>query len=156
MPIDAPNRPGIVGDARWAEKKIRKIKFGNYRCCKFGRHCLLAQDASLRQYIGAAQVYPSLILQQISETTIRRILPFRQDIAYWFCFTGAEAEILKIKDDSKIKRERTSIAAVRDILWTFGTFPTPLLPRYRLPFNQGCESRRQMNSTCTRPRFREI
>jgi hypothetical protein len=27
---------------------------------------LLAQEASLRQYIGAVQVYPSLILQQIS------------------------------------------------------------------------------------------
>jgi hypothetical protein len=66
----------------------------------------LAQDASLRQYIGATQVYPSLILQQISETTIRRVLPFRQDIAYRFCFTGAETEILKIKDNSKIKREK--------------------------------------------------
>jgi hypothetical protein len=48
------------------KKKIREIKFGNYRRCKFGPHCLLAQDASLRQYIGAAQVYPSLIFQQIS------------------------------------------------------------------------------------------
>ncbi len=37
---------------------------------------------------------------------IRRILPFRQDIAYSFCFTGAETEIHKIKDDSKIDREK--------------------------------------------------
>ncbi len=39
------------------------------------------------------------------ETTIRRILPIHQDITYWFCFTGVETEIHKIKDDSKIKRE---------------------------------------------------
>jgi hypothetical protein len=39
------------------------------------------------------------------ETTICRVLPIRQDITYWFCFTGAETEIRKIKDDSKIKRQ---------------------------------------------------
>jgi hypothetical protein len=32
--------------------------------------------------------------------------PIRQDITYWFCFTGAETEIHKIKDDIKIKREK--------------------------------------------------
>ncbi len=35
-----------------------------------------------------------------------RVLPIRHDIAYWFCFTGAETEIHKIKDDSKINREK--------------------------------------------------
>jgi hypothetical protein len=33
------------------------------------------------------------------------VLPIGQDIAYSFCFTGAETEIHKIKDDSKIDRE---------------------------------------------------
>ncbi len=89
------------------KKKIREIKFGNYRRCKFGPHYLLTQQASLRQYIGAAQVYPSLILQQISWTLFAAFcLPIRQDITYWFCFTGAETEIHKIKDDSKINREK--------------------------------------------------
>jgi hypothetical protein len=37
---------------------------------------------------------------------IRRVLPIHQDIAYSFCFTGAETEIHKIKDDSKIEREK--------------------------------------------------
>jgi hypothetical protein len=32
-------------------------------------------------------------------------LPIRQDIAYSFCFSGAETEIHKIKDDSKIDRK---------------------------------------------------
>ena len=62
-----------------------------------------------------------------------RVLPIRQDINYWFCFTGAETEIHKSKTTAKLREKRTSIAAVRDILWTFGTFPTPLLSRYRLP-----------------------
>ncbi len=89
-------------------KKNREIKFGNYRRCKFGPHCLLAQQASLRQYIGTAQVYQSLILQQISWTLLCRVLPIRQDITctYWFCFTEAETEMHKIKDDSKINREK--------------------------------------------------
>ncbi len=66
LPIDTPNHPASLGDVRRTEKKIREIKFVNYRRCKFGPHYLLAQQASLCQYIGAAQVYPSLILQQIS------------------------------------------------------------------------------------------
>ena len=36
---------------------------------------------------------------------IRRVLPIRQDITYSFCFTGAETEIHKIKDDGKTERE---------------------------------------------------
>jgi hypothetical protein len=35
---------------------------------------------------------------------IRCVLPICQDITYSFCFTGAETEVLKIKDDSKIIR----------------------------------------------------
>ncbi len=33
------------------------------------------------------------------------VLPIRQDITYWYCFTGAETEIHKIKDNRKIKRK---------------------------------------------------
>jgi hypothetical protein len=33
---------------------------------------------------------------------ICRVVPIRQDIAYSFCFTGAETEIHKIKDNSKL------------------------------------------------------
>ena len=38
---------------RGEQKKILKIKFGNYTRSKFGPGCLLAQGALLRQYIGA-------------------------------------------------------------------------------------------------------
>jgi hypothetical protein len=34
------------------------------------------------------------------------VSPIRYDIAYSFCFTVAETEIDKIKDDSKIEREK--------------------------------------------------
>jgi hypothetical protein len=67
LPIDAPNHPAL--EMRGKQKKIREIKFGP--------HCLLAQDASLRQYIGAADFFNSLWRR-----TIRLILRIRQDIAY--------------------------------------------------------------------------
>ena len=92
----------------------------------------MALEASLRQYNGAESNVPSLVLTQrfiyvrggsVVEVSrirsilvitskketlqvIRSVLPIRQDIAYSFCFTGAETEIHKIKDDSKIDREK--------------------------------------------------
>jgi hypothetical protein len=45
----------------------------------------IAYWRKMHQYIGAAQVYPFLILQQICLTlygAIRRVLPIREDIAY--------------------------------------------------------------------------
>jgi hypothetical protein len=62
LPIDTPYHTVLVDDKQRTEKGIREIKFGNYRRSKFEPHRLLAQDASLRQYVGAAQEYPSLIL----------------------------------------------------------------------------------------------
>jgi hypothetical protein len=43
---------------------------------------------------------------------ICRVVPIRQDIAYSFCFTGAETEIHNIKDNSKIIMQTNSIVAV--------------------------------------------
>ncbi len=65
-----------------------------------------------------------LVITSKKETlqVIRRILPIRQDIAYSFCFTGAETEIHKIKDTAKLIEKRTSIAAVRAKLGQFDTF----------------------------------
>jgi len=48
----------------------------------------------------------SVLQKKETLQVIRRVLPIRQDIAYSFCFTGAETEIHKIKDDSKIDREK--------------------------------------------------
>ena len=89
-------------------------------------------EASLRQYIGAGSIVPSLVLTQrfiyvrgdsVVEVSrirsifvitskketlqvIRRVLPICQVIAYSFCFTWAETEIHKNKEDSKTDREK--------------------------------------------------
>jgi hypothetical protein len=94
----------------------------------------MARGASLRQYNGAESTVPSLVLTQrfiyvregsVVEVSrihsilvnkqnnfkketlqvIRHVLPIRQVNTYSFCFTGAETEIHKIKDDGKIERE---------------------------------------------------
>ncbi len=65
------------------------------------------------------------------ETTIRRVLPIRQDITYWFCFTGAETEINKIKDDSKIKREKNINRRVQRHIVNVCHVPDP--PSFSLP-----------------------
>ncbi len=77
----------------------------------------MAQRASLRQYISVANNVPSVVFPRCTQGTnliqkketrqeIRRVLPICEVIAYWFCFTEAETEIHKIKDNSKIKREK--------------------------------------------------
>jgi hypothetical protein len=83
----------------------------------------MAREASLRQYNSADSnrqtVRNRLMTQQTKVLqkkgtlqVIRRVLPIRQDNAYSFCFTGAETEIHKIKDNSKIIRQTNLIAAV--------------------------------------------
>jgi hypothetical protein len=98
------------------EKKIREIKFGNYRRYKFGPHYLLAQEASLRQYIGAAQVYPSLILQQISRTLFAAFCLFVRTLPIDFALLGRKRKYIKSQTTAKLTEKKTSIAAVRDIL----------------------------------------
>jgi hypothetical protein len=77
----------------------------------------MAQCVLYRQYISADDNVPSLVFPWRAQQTnliqekemqqeILSVLPICQGIAYLFCFTGAETEIHKIKDDSKIKREK--------------------------------------------------
>ncbi len=79
----------------------RKLKTLQY-CCALpnGARGIIA---SIYWRSAGIPNYPSLILQQISWTLFLPILP---DITYWFFFTGAETEIHKIKDNSKINREK--------------------------------------------------
>ncbi len=132
---NAPNHPELVGDERRIEKKICEIKFGNYRRSKFGPHCLLAQDASLRQYIGAAQVYPSLIFQQISYSLWRQQFAafclFVRTLPIEFALLGRKTEIHKIKDDSKINREKNIDRRVQRHIVNVWHPPDP--PSFSLP-----------------------
>jgi hypothetical protein len=68
------------------------------------RSILVTRDLDLKSYNDAAN--------KITLQVIRCVLPIRLEIAYSFCFTGAETEIHKIQDDSKMIEKRTSIAAV--------------------------------------------
>jgi hypothetical protein len=80
--------------------------------------------------------YVNILAQrkQISETTIRRVFPIRQYIAYLFGITGAETEIHKIKDDSKIRREKNiDRRDQRHIMNVWHLPAPPPLSRYRLP-----------------------
>ncbi len=67
------------------------------------------------------------------ETTLHRVLPIRQDITYWFCFTGAETGICKIKDDSKIKRQTNLDRHRPSQIGTDWHISDPLLSPCRLP-----------------------
>jgi hypothetical protein len=57
--------------------------------------------------VEVSRIRSILVITSKKETlqVIRRVFPIRQDITYSFCFTGAEMEIHKIKDDGKIERE---------------------------------------------------
>jgi hypothetical protein len=65
------------------------------------RSILVTRDLDLKSSNDAANKSTS---KKETLQVIRRVLPIRQDIAYSFCFTGAETEIHKIKDDNKIIR----------------------------------------------------
>ncbi len=119
------------------QKKIREIKFGNYRRCKFGPDYLLAQEASKRQYIGAAQVYPSLILQQISWTLFSAFCLFIRTLPIDFALVGQKRKYIKSKTTAKLIEKRILIAADWDKLGQIDTFLTPLLSSCRLPLSMG-------------------
>ncbi len=76
---------------------------------------------------------PILTLQQISWTLFAAFCLFVRTLPIDFALLGRKRKYIKSKTTAKLTEKRTSIAAVRDTLWTYGTFPTPLLSRYRLP-----------------------
>jgi hypothetical protein len=65
--IDAPNLSALLGKAVLTEKKTREILTGNYRRYNIVAHCLVAQGASLHQYISAGSDVPSLVLRLLKK-----------------------------------------------------------------------------------------
>ncbi len=111
LPIDASNRPALLGNARWTGK--------NYRRSKLRPCCLLAQGASP-------------IIQKKNSNRSRIIwcvFPIHGDIA----LLGGNGNTLKIKTTAKLNSKQTSIATVRDLYWMYATFLTPLGSHYNLP-----------------------
>jgi hypothetical protein len=58
---------------------------------------------------------------------------FVRTLPIHFALLGQKQKYIKSKTTAKLKEKRTSIAAVRDILRVFDTFPNPLLSHCRLP-----------------------
>ncbi len=95
----------------------------------FAAHRLMTQTDSVRQ----------LAMRIIKEEkSIDLIAAFRligRTFPFHFALLGRKRKCVKSKTTAKLREKRTSSATVRDILWTFGTFLTSLLSRYRLPLN---------------------
>ncbi len=98
------------------------------------RSILVTRDLDLKSSNDAAN---KVLKKKETLQVIRRVLPIRQDIASSFCFTGAETEIHKIKDDNTIIRQtnldRRGLRPFPIICRLL--HPPPLLSRYRLPLN---------------------
>jgi hypothetical protein len=120
------------------KKKIREIKFENYRRCKFGPHYLLAQG-----YIVASINWRSASMPIFSSSADLFHFPWRQQFAAFclfvrtlpidFALLGRKRKYIKIKTTAKLKAKRTSIATIWYLCQTYATFPTPLGSHYRLP-----------------------
>jgi hypothetical protein len=67
------------------------------------RSIFLTRDLDLKSSNDAANKITS---KKRTAASNSRVLPIRQDIAYSICFAGSETEIHKIKDDSKIIRQK--------------------------------------------------
>ncbi len=72
-----------------------------------------------------------LIKKKETQQEIRRVMPICQGIAYWFCFTGAETEIHKIKGNNKIKREKNIDRRGQSHIGNVWHLPDP--PSFSLP-----------------------
>jgi hypothetical protein len=117
VPIDATNHPASLGDARRPEKKIREIKFENYRRCKFGPHYLLAQgcivasinwrSASMPILSSSADLFHSLWRQKFAAFCL-----FVRTLPIAFALMGRKRKYIKIKTTAKLKAKRTSIATI--------------------------------------------
>ncbi len=56
------SQSAFLGKARQNVEKAREILTGNLRRCNIVAHCLMAREASLRQYNGGDSNVPSLVL----------------------------------------------------------------------------------------------
>jgi hypothetical protein len=105
----------------------------------------MTQRASLRQYISANNNVPSLVFPRCTQQRTKLIKKkkcskkfaavclFVRALPIDFALLGRKRKYIKLKITAKSREKRTWIATVRVILGALGTFPIPLLSRYRLP-----------------------
>ncbi len=121
------NLSALLGKAVLTEKKPAKYKLENIEAANIVAS-IYWRSASIHIPNDTADFFHSLWGQQFAAFCL-----FVRTLPIGFALLGRKRKDIKSKTRSKLRGKRTSIAAVRDILWTFGTFPTPLLSHYRLP-----------------------
>ncbi len=100
---------------------------------QFAAHCLRMRTDSVRQQAMR------IIKKGKKHRSYCSVSPIRQDITYSFCITGAETEIRKIKDDSKIDRETNLDRRGPSQIGTDWHFPDPCTFSLRTTFKGGQE-----------------
>ncbi len=112
-------------------KKIREIKFENYRRSKFGPCCLLAQGAYL--YISLHYTENKFKSEAL---IICCIFPIHGDIAKDCALLGGNGNTWKIKTTAKLNSKKPP--SPRSVTYTecMPPFLTPLGSHYRLPLRR--------------------
>ncbi len=83
---------------RGEQKKLCEIKFGNYRRCKFGPHYLLAQDASLRQYIKDSLNYSADFFHSLQRQQFAAFCLFVRTLPIDFALLGRKRKYVRQKN----------------------------------------------------------
>jgi hypothetical protein len=106
LPIDAPNLSASLGKAVLTEKKARQILTGNYRRYNIVAHCLLAQGASLRQYISAGNDVPSSVLRLLQKKETLQVFTefclIVRTSPIHFALLGRKRKYIKSKTTAKL------------------------------------------------------
>ncbi len=117
MHIDAPNLSALLGKAVLTEKKASEILTGNYRRYNIDAHSLMAQGASLRQYIsvGTGSDVSSLVLRLLQKKETLQVFAafclFVRTLPIHFALLWRKQKYIKSKTIAKLKGKQTSIAA---------------------------------------------
>jgi hypothetical protein len=114
LPVDAPNRSALLGKAVLTEKKAREILTGKYGRHNIVAHCLMAQGASLRQYISAGSDVPSLVLRLLQKKVTLQVFAafclFVRTLPIHFALLGRKRKYIKSKTTAKLQGKQTSAA----------------------------------------------
>jgi hypothetical protein len=122
LPIDSPNHPALVGDAQRTEKNPRNNFF--YCRSKFELHRLLAQSASLRQYIwaGIPSFHSLVIITYISLSSFSQLSPYLYiflpiSISLAISFFFAISICLSYTENQNNSKQGCTVCCVLPYLW---------------------------------------
>jgi hypothetical protein len=112
------HRIAFLGNARLTEKKPAKYYLEIKDAAKFNRIGQWRNVHRCVSILALTIMFPFKYFQGAYFCLFVRALPID------FALLGRKRKYIKSKTTAKLREKRTSIAAVRDILGKFGTFPT--------------------------------